>query len=366
MRAIHFWVGEECDSAVSGAAALRAAELDSQMTAGAATILVREAQGRESPRFLAYFRQRTITVDSPPPGLEPRTNGAGDRGSLHLVSGTGLPILTELRPLDWSRFSSKHVFIVNVVRESTVFLWLGSNSEPLHKSHALRIIEELKRSRKEETRVFVVEDGYEQTLQPEARKLFDEILDPGQRFVSPDPLTQVRAVDCREYDGNAKNKYIINKLGSSFSEPRTRRGNKAVQMQRADRQVQGGRVEIRAGVRQRPRVLVRVPARPRRGWRLGLGGPRRQRQGAARGCAKRQGLRQEEGLQPELLRRPGPGGPGAHRASGLDPRLAGGPLKAAHAAWELRARVHGRAPAACRRVPAGGRWLWGADTLARR
>lgn len=213
VKAIHFWVGAECDPSVSGAAALRAAELDSQITS--ATILLREAQGRESPRFLAYFRQRLINIDSPNKNdiapIVPCT--------LHRVGGTGIPILTELQPVDWCCLSSRHVFIIDVPSRwpclffnafnkrnliqilctltenffrSVIFLWLGSNSEPLHKSHALKILEEHnKNANDKESHVFIVEDGYEKTLQIEARKLFDEILDPSKRFVSPEPLVQV-------------------------------------------------------------------------------------------------------------------------------------------------------------------------------
>lgn len=106
MRAIHFWVGADCDSSVSGAAALRAAELDSQL---GATVLLREAQGRESPRFLAYFRQRGHLACE-----TPRLDEAAPRASLHRVAGAALPVLTELRPLDWTCFSSRDVVLVDV------------------------------------------------------------------------------------------------------------------------------------------------------------------------------------------------------------------------------------------------------------
>jgi len=102
MRAIHFWIGANCDSTVSGAAALRAAELDSQTSA---MILTREAQGRESPRFLAYFRQRLVVenLHHEPPGC-----------ALHRVSGVAVPILTELERVHWERFSCRDVILVDV------------------------------------------------------------------------------------------------------------------------------------------------------------------------------------------------------------------------------------------------------------
>ncbi|OXU28220.1 hypothetical protein TSAR_011731, partial [Trichomalopsis sarcophagae] len=225
VRAVHFWVGVDCDSSVSGAAALRAAELDSQL---GATILFREAQGRESSRFLAYFRQRLLAVE------QPRADEDSRGASLHRVSGTGLPVLSELKPLDWSSFSSRDVILIDVrsrwviesrprfqlthrlrISRSVVFLWLGSNSEPLHKSHALKMLDERKKNNnneeEEETRVFVVEDGYEKTLQPEARKLLDEILEPSRRFVSPEPLVRtyppsssIKLYKCNEQTGKYK------------------------------------------------------------------------------------------------------------------------------------------------------------------
>lgn len=103
MRAIHFWIGVNCDSTVSGAAALRAAELDSQISA---MILMREAQGRESSRFLAYFRQRLIIenlhFDDPPVC------------TLHRVSGVAVPILTELTRVSWEHFSCRDVILVDI------------------------------------------------------------------------------------------------------------------------------------------------------------------------------------------------------------------------------------------------------------
>lgn len=103
VRAIHFWIGVNCDSTVSGAAALRAAELDSQISA---MILMREAQGRESSRFLAYFRQRLIIenlhFDDPPVC------------TLHRVSGVAVPILTELTRVSWEHFSCRDVILVDI------------------------------------------------------------------------------------------------------------------------------------------------------------------------------------------------------------------------------------------------------------
>ncbi|XP_014204083.1 villin-like protein quail [Copidosoma floridanum] len=214
VRAIHFWVGEHCEASVSGAAALRAAELDSQLNSGA--LLMREAQGRESSRLLGYFRQGYLVFEQPPLLDD---SPAVVECSAHRLGGTAVPVLTELRPVDWSNFSSRDVIVIDVRARSVIFLWLGSNSEPLHKSHALKLIDERKKNSSSnnnnnstvETRVFVVEDGYEQTLQPEARKLFDEILDPKRRFVSPKPLVQtylpassIKLYKCNEQTGKYK------------------------------------------------------------------------------------------------------------------------------------------------------------------
>ncbi|CAB0033789.1 unnamed protein product [Trichogramma brassicae] len=219
LRAIHFWVGEDCEADTSGAAALRAVELDSQLAcavynnssssssnnnnnnndrsasstqssvACGAHLLMREAQGRESPRFLGYFRHREfLTVEYP--------LHDGDDGSsccrLHRVSGTSIAVLTELRPVDWASFSSHDVILLDVPSRSVIFLWLGSTCEPLHKRHAARLIDELlKLKQPNQPRVLVLEDGYEQTLQLEARRVFDEILEPARRYVSPEPVQHI-------------------------------------------------------------------------------------------------------------------------------------------------------------------------------
>ncbi|KAG7207595.1 hypothetical protein KM043_009218 [Ampulex compressa] len=196
VRAIHFWIGAACDSTVSGAAALRAAELDSQVSA---MILSREAQGRESPRFLAYFRQRLV--------IENFHFGAASC-TLHRVSGVAIPILTELEKVHWEQFSCRDVIIIDVHFKDVVFLWLGSTSEPLHKKHASSILE----ARKENNngRVVMVEDGYEQTLPIEDRKLLDSVLDPLTRMVSPDRPhrisvpSPVKLYRCSEQSGKYK------------------------------------------------------------------------------------------------------------------------------------------------------------------
>ena len=102
VRSVHFWIGSKCDSTASGAAALRAAELDSQVSA---TILSREAQGRESSRFLAYFRDEFVVRNLHP---EQPTS------TLHKVTGLTGPILTELDGLSWSNFTSRDVILIDL------------------------------------------------------------------------------------------------------------------------------------------------------------------------------------------------------------------------------------------------------------
>lgn len=102
IRAVHFWIGSKCDSTMSGAVALRAAELDSQVSA---TILSREAQGRESSRFLAYFRDQLIVKNF---------HTEKPSCTLHKISGLTVPILTELDGVSWSNFTSRDVIIIDM------------------------------------------------------------------------------------------------------------------------------------------------------------------------------------------------------------------------------------------------------------
>ncbi|XP_393805.3 villin-like protein quail isoform X1 [Apis mellifera] len=196
IRVIHFWIGSACDSTISGAAALRAAELDSQVSA---TILSREAQGRESPRFLAYFRQYLIIEN-----FHFETPSC----RLHRVTGITIPILTELEKVHWDYFSSRDVIIVDVLSQNIVFLWLGSSSDPLHKRHAVNILE--MRKKNNNGRIIIVDDGYEQTLLEEDRQLFASILDPSTRVVKPDRLyrinmpSPVKLYRCSEQSGKYK------------------------------------------------------------------------------------------------------------------------------------------------------------------
>nr|XP_034174983.1 villin-like protein quail isoform X1 [Osmia lignaria]XP_034174984.1 villin-like protein quail isoform X1 [Osmia lignaria] len=196
VRVIHFWIGSTCDSTISGAAALRAAELDSQVSA---TILSREAQGRESPRFLAYFRQRLVIEN-----FHFETPSC----TLHRITGVAVPVLTELEKVHWDHFSSRDVILVDVLSKGIVFLWLGSLSDPLHKRHAVSILESRKGNNN--GRIVIVDDGYEQTLPETDRHLFDSILDPSTRIVKPDrPYrvnvpSPVKLYRCSEQSGKYK------------------------------------------------------------------------------------------------------------------------------------------------------------------
>jgi len=81
-------------------------------------------------------------------------------------------------------------------------------SDPLHKRHAASLLE----SRKENNngRVVVVEDGYEQTLPADDRKLFSSVLDPSARVVAPDrqhrvnPPSPIKLYKCSEQSGKYK------------------------------------------------------------------------------------------------------------------------------------------------------------------
>ncbi|XP_011298265.1 villin-like protein quail [Fopius arisanus] len=196
VRTIHFWIGNSCDSTVSGAAALRAAELDSQISA---TILQRESEGRESPRFLAYFRQG-LTIE--------RAHFDRPEVSLHRVTGLSVPILTELETLSWEDFSSSDVMLLDIQTRGLVFLWLGSGSSSLHKRHALRYLDDRKENNN--VRVVIVEDGYEQTLRGDEKRIFDSILDPRERSVLPQPPRKIsqpspiKLYKCCEQSGKYK------------------------------------------------------------------------------------------------------------------------------------------------------------------
>ncbi|XP_048515379.1 villin-1 [Athalia rosae] len=172
-RAIHFWIGSNCDSTIAGAAALRAAELDAQVSA---TILYREAEGRESSRFLSYFKDKLI-VESMNQSSE--TSDV----TIHKVTGIAIPILTELDKVTWENFSSMDVILLNISSKGVTFLWIGSSALALHKKHAVKIVE--LRKENNNGRVVIVEDGYEQTLSKSDRILFDSVLDPSSRVVMP-------------------------------------------------------------------------------------------------------------------------------------------------------------------------------------
>ncbi|XP_034943349.1 villin-1 isoform X2 [Chelonus insularis] len=196
VKTIHFWIGGSCDSSISSAAALRAAELDSQINA---TILLRESEGRESPRFLAYFRQELIIE---------RAHFDPPQVRLHRVTGRSIPISTELDSICWNNFSSSDVMLIDTQSRGVVFLWLGSGSSSLHRRHAMKLLEVRKDNNN--IRIVIVDDGYEQTLKSDDKKLFDSILDPRSRSVIPQQHervhipTPIKLYRCSEQSGKYK------------------------------------------------------------------------------------------------------------------------------------------------------------------
>ncbi|XP_057330395.1 villin-1 isoform X2 [Microplitis mediator] len=174
IRTIHFWIGNKCDSSISGAAALRTAELDAQINA---TLLFRESEGRESSRFLGYFRHG-LTIEY----------GHFDNSTvkLHRVSGLSIPIINQLESITWSSFSSTDVIIIDTQSLGVLFIWVGSASTALHRRHAIDIIESRKNNNNNnKNKIIIVDDGYEQTLPDDDRRLFNSILDLKIRSVIP-------------------------------------------------------------------------------------------------------------------------------------------------------------------------------------
>ncbi|KAK0180378.1 hypothetical protein PV327_006022 [Microctonus hyperodae] len=196
VKTIHFWIGSSCDSTMSGAAALRAAELDAQV---GATILFRESEGRESSRFLAYFRQH-LRIE--------RMHLENPQMILQRVTGLAIPITIEMETISWEHFSSGDVMILDIQSQGVIFLWLGTNANPLHKRHAVRILEPRKENNN--VRIIIVDDGYEQTLKGEDKKLFDRILDPKARVVLPQSQrhshtpSAIKLYKCCEQSGKYK------------------------------------------------------------------------------------------------------------------------------------------------------------------
>lgn len=71
-------------------------------------------------------------------------------------------------------------------------------------------MEDHKNVNNNDVRIFIVEDGYEQSLHPDARELFDKILDPKKRQVSPESLVDnfppgpAKLYKCNEQTGKYK------------------------------------------------------------------------------------------------------------------------------------------------------------------
>lgn len=170
---IHFWLGENTSQDESGAAAIKAVELDDYL--GGFPVQHREVQGRESKVFLNYFKKKG--------GIKYQPGGAASgfthvdhtvRKRLMEVKGKNCPRIREIS-IGWGSMNKGDAYILDI--GEAFFVWNGSDCSRTERIKAMDYARKLRDDRGKGD-IIVVEDGEETVadMGADAYNLLDEDL----------------------------------------------------------------------------------------------------------------------------------------------------------------------------------------------
>lgn len=168
---VHFWLGSESSQDESGAAALKAVELDDHL--GGAPVQYREVEGRESKVFLNYFKKNGGIKYSP---------GGCASGFTHVehivkqrlmhVKGKNTPRIREV-PIAWSSMNDGDAYILDI--GEAFYVWNGKSCSRTEKIKAMDYARKLRDDRGKGN-LIVADDGEEGNMDEDERTLFEEYL----------------------------------------------------------------------------------------------------------------------------------------------------------------------------------------------
>ncbi|XP_055634484.1 villin-like protein quail isoform X1 [Toxorhynchites rutilus septentrionalis] len=174
-RYIHFWLGANITSDRSKSAAYKIIELDLHLDHK--TTQYRESQGHEGIRFLSYFKDDGMLIQS---GTDSSTYPQFPR--LYQIKGKTTPQCIQQKAITWQHFNCGHVMILQT--PTILFVWVGRSTSSCERIFGLKIGTKLK-DQFQIPEISVVDDGYEQSMSPARKDIWNSFLSLSQRFVQP-------------------------------------------------------------------------------------------------------------------------------------------------------------------------------------
>ncbi|KAL7739752.1 hypothetical protein ACLKA6_014992 [Drosophila palustris] len=167
-RYIHYWLGSNVSEQNRSNVVHKIQELDTYL--GNVASIYRESQNHESARFLSYFKKGYDVLSgalvNSPQGVR-----------LFQLYGRKWLRAVELADIDWTHFNSDYIMVLQM--ETTTFVWIGRSSASIERRSALSWVQ---RQRTNCT-ICIVDDGYEQSMSPEQKQLWNKVLPLQQRMV---------------------------------------------------------------------------------------------------------------------------------------------------------------------------------------
>ncbi|KAK3611747.1 hypothetical protein CHS0354_014091 [Potamilus streckersoni] len=168
---IHFWLGSETSQDEAGIAAYKSVELDDYL--GGFPVQHREVEGSESKLFLGYFRAKG--------GIKYIEGGA--KSGFNHVEHTFKQRLLQVKgkhhvrvrevPMDWTSMNHGDVFILDLGKN--LFVWVGNQASRTERLKGFEHARQL-RDERGKTNIIGIEDGHEDAMTNEERKLFEACL----------------------------------------------------------------------------------------------------------------------------------------------------------------------------------------------
>ncbi|KAL7643355.1 UNVERIFIED_CONTAM: hypothetical protein RMT77_006647 [Armadillidium vulgare] len=176
---IHFWLGSETNQDEAGVAAIKTIELD--VALGGAPVQHREVEGNESVRFRSYFKDGIRYLKG---GISSGFHHVTDefKPSLYQVKGKRFVVVHELPKISWNLMNEGDVFVLDC--KEYIYVWTGSYSNNNEKLQGAKFATKLK-DEHGCGHVVIIEDGQEEALTDEERRVFGKHLPLNNKQVVP-------------------------------------------------------------------------------------------------------------------------------------------------------------------------------------
>ncbi|XP_057866984.2 villin-4 isoform X1 [Cryptomeria japonica] len=152
---IHYWLGKDTSQDEAGTAAIKTVELDAAL--GGRAVQHRECQGRETDKFLSYFKPCIIPEEG---GVVSGFKHVEEKAyTIRLFACNGKHVV-RVREVPYSRSSLNHDDIFILDTKSKIFQFNGSNSSIQERAKALEVVQYIKDTFHEgKCEVAAIEDG---------------------------------------------------------------------------------------------------------------------------------------------------------------------------------------------------------------